>query len=135
MTLTINKAGRLVIPAQLRRKAGFQPGAPLAASYENGAVMITRDVPGPKIKNRGRRRVASPTQKNKPEIDPAAWVKEAVLKGSFRIFRYKCFIIRVRMLVDFTVPAIDIGADKLWRSHIQFRCDPGAGGAGMPLQL
>ena len=75
MILTIDKAGRLVIPANLRRMAGFQPGAPLAARYENGAVVITRDVPGPTIQTRGRRRVAAPTQHNTSAIDAAALVE------------------------------------------------------------
>lgn len=76
MTITIDKAGRLVIPASLRRKAGLTPGTPLEASYENGAIRITRDVPGPEIAQRGKRRIASPAKKDGAFIDIAAMVEE-----------------------------------------------------------
>ena len=64
MPLTIDKAGRLVIPAPLRRKAGLVPDTPLSATYENGAIRIERDVPGPQIKQHGLRRIAVPCMKN-----------------------------------------------------------------------
>lgn len=60
MSITIDKAGRVVIPAKLRRKAGLKPGIPLLASYEDGAIRIVRDVPGPQVEQRGKRRIARP---------------------------------------------------------------------------
>lgn len=75
MTMTIDKAGRVVIPAPLRRKAGLQPGTPLTASFENGAIRITRDVPAPKVKTRGARRIATPSTQGHP-IDLATLVEE-----------------------------------------------------------
>ncbi|HKK17128.1 MAG TPA: AbrB/MazE/SpoVT family DNA-binding domain-containing protein [Opitutales bacterium] len=60
MALTIDKAGRLVIPADLRRIAGLKPGTPLSATYEDGAIRIERDVPGPVVTTHGKRRIARP---------------------------------------------------------------------------
>jgi len=75
MTMTIDKAGRVVIPASLRRKAGLEPGTPLIARFENGAIQIERDVPAPEIKQRGQRRIATP-KKSSHSVDPATLVEE-----------------------------------------------------------
>jgi AbrB family looped-hinge helix DNA binding protein len=74
--MTIDKAGRVVIPAALRRKAGLKAGTPLAATYENGSIRIVRDVPSPQITQRGKRRVASPSKKDVANIDLAALAEE-----------------------------------------------------------
>ena len=79
MPITIDKAGRVVIPARLRRKAGLKPGTPLSATYENGAIRIERDVPGPQIRRRGKRRIAAPSVKagkSEESVDLAALVEE-----------------------------------------------------------
>ena len=76
MSMTIDKAGRVVIPAALRRKAGFKAGTPLAATYENGSIRIVRDVPSPRIVQRGKRRVASPSSDEAANIDLSALVEE-----------------------------------------------------------
>lgn len=76
MPTTIDKAGRIVIPAQLRRKAGFKPGTPLAASYEDGAIRIVRDVPGPTIERRGKRRIAKASTKAAESPDLASMIEE-----------------------------------------------------------
>jgi len=76
MTITIDKAGRVVIPARLRRLAGLKPGTPLSASYENGAIKIVRDVQGPQVESSGQRRIARPTSKNAAPIDIAAQIEE-----------------------------------------------------------
>ncbi|NBB80117.1 MAG: hypothetical protein GVY36_11845 [Verrucomicrobia bacterium] len=79
MSLTIDKAGRLVIPAALRRKAGLKPNTPLSATYENGAIRIERDVPGPQIKQRGTRRIAVPNPRNvesEANVDIATLIEE-----------------------------------------------------------
>jgi len=75
MTMTIDRAGRVVIPAALRRKAGLEPGTPLVASYQNGTIQIERDVPAPKIENRGKRRIAIP-EKQGAAVDLATLVQE-----------------------------------------------------------
>jgi len=76
MRMTIDKAGRVVIPAALRRKAGLQPGTPLAATFENGGIRIMRDVTAPQITRRGERRIATPSKKDFPTIDIATYIEE-----------------------------------------------------------
>jgi AbrB family looped-hinge helix DNA binding protein len=76
MTITIDKAGRVVIPARLRRLAGLKAGTPLSASYEEGAIKIVRDVRGPEIESHGKRRIARPTSKDVAPIDISAQIEE-----------------------------------------------------------
>ncbi len=40
MTTTIDKAGRLVIPRQLREQAGLKPGTELTLQYREGRIEI-----------------------------------------------------------------------------------------------
>jgi AbrB family looped-hinge helix DNA binding protein len=40
MRTTIDAAGRLVIPKQIREQAGLRPGMPLEISYRDGAIEI-----------------------------------------------------------------------------------------------
>lgn len=76
MFITIDKAGRVVIPAGLRRKAGIQPGTPLSATYEDGAIRIQRDVPGPEVTTHGKRRIARPKDHGAEQIDIASRMEE-----------------------------------------------------------
>ncbi|WP_269523495.1 AbrB/MazE/SpoVT family DNA-binding domain-containing protein [Coraliomargarita parva] len=76
MPITIDKAGRVVIPADLRRRAGLTPGTPIAVSFENGAIHLSRDVPPPQIEKRGNRLIARPTRPSTKGIDIAAQVEE-----------------------------------------------------------
>lgn len=78
MPITIDKAGRVVIPAELRRKAGLSAGTPLAATYEDGAIQIRRDVPAPKLRQRGSRLIAKPSLKTTATepLDLAACIEE-----------------------------------------------------------
>lgn len=76
MTITIDKAGRVVIPARLRRLAGLKAGTVLTASYDNGAIRIERDAPGPKVESSGTRRIARPVAKNAAPVDIAARIEE-----------------------------------------------------------
>jgi AbrB family looped-hinge helix DNA binding protein len=58
MRSTIDKAGRLVIPRDLRRAAGLEPGMPLDLRLEDGAVVI-EPAPAPvRMERRGRFLVA-----------------------------------------------------------------------------
>jgi AbrB family looped-hinge helix DNA binding protein len=41
MRTTIDQAGRLVIPKDIRREAGIKPGMPLEIRWEKGAIAIT----------------------------------------------------------------------------------------------
>jgi AbrB family looped-hinge helix DNA binding protein len=77
MRTTIDKGGRVVIPAAIRAQAGLQPGTEIDVQYEDGVVRLVRDVPGPKlVKVRGRW-VVRPTApaRGRPRIDVAELVE------------------------------------------------------------
>lgn len=78
MKTTIDKAGRVVIPAPLRARAGLLPGTPLDVILEGDSIRLVRDVPGPRIVRRGGRLVARPSVPpgQRPRIDVAALVEE-----------------------------------------------------------
>lgn len=78
MKTTIDKAGRVVIPAAARERAGLQPGTELNVVVEDFSVRLVRRVPGPKIQRVGRRLAARPTAagKNLPPVDVARLVEE-----------------------------------------------------------
>ena len=40
MTTTMDQAGRLVIPSDIRREAGLVPGAPLEVRWRDGVIEI-----------------------------------------------------------------------------------------------
>ena len=61
MKTTIDKAGRVVIPAPARERAGLRPGTELNVVVEDFAIRLTRRVPGPKIVRAGGRLVARPS--------------------------------------------------------------------------
>jgi len=60
MKSTIDSAGRLVIPRELRRAAGLEPGMALELRVEDGAVVIEPAVTPVRIERRGRFVVARP---------------------------------------------------------------------------
>ena len=78
MRTTIDKAGRVVIPAPIRQRAGLRPGTELDVVVDEVSVRLIRRVPGPRIVRVGRRLVARPTAdaKDRPEVDLAALVEE-----------------------------------------------------------
>jgi AbrB family looped-hinge helix DNA binding protein len=79
MKTTIDKAGRVVLPAPIRRRAGLTPGAELEVQVdEEGSVRLVRTVPGPQLVRRGGRLVARPrvAAKMLPDVDVAALVEE-----------------------------------------------------------
>ena len=78
MKTTIDKAGRVVIPARIREKAGLKAGTELEVSLEDTGVRIARAVPGPKLVRSGRRLLARPTAptSDRSEIDIAALIEE-----------------------------------------------------------
>ena len=62
MKTTIDHAGRLVIPKDIRRESGIKPGMPLEVRWEKGAIAI---IPAPlpvKLQRKGRLLVAIPTK-------------------------------------------------------------------------
>ena len=58
MKTTIDAAGRLVIPADVRRAAGLEPGMPLDVRFDDGAVLIEPATTPVTMKRRGRFLVA-----------------------------------------------------------------------------
>jgi AbrB family looped-hinge helix DNA binding protein len=78
MRTTIDKAGRVVIPASIRERAGFTPGAALEISFDDHGVRLDRVAAGPRLVKVGRRTVARPTvaADARPPIDVAALIEE-----------------------------------------------------------
>ncbi len=78
MKATIDKAGRVVIPAAIRAKAGLRPGTELDVIVDDGTIRLLRAVPGPKLVRVGKRLVARPTANAKrlPTIDVARLIEE-----------------------------------------------------------
>lgn len=78
MRTTIDKAGRVVIPAAIRDRAGLTPGTELDISVDDTGVRIERVAPGPKLVKVGRRLVARPTAATdaRPTLDIATLIED-----------------------------------------------------------
>ncbi len=78
MKTTIDKAGRVVIPAAIRAQAGLRPGSELDVILEEGSIRLVRTVPRAKLVRVGKRLVARPTAdpRTLPPVDVAALVEE-----------------------------------------------------------
>lgn len=78
MRSTIDKAGRVVIPASIREQAGLTPGAALEVTADDTGVRIERVAAGPKLVRIGKRLVARPTvaPDERPVVDVAALIEE-----------------------------------------------------------
>jgi AbrB family looped-hinge helix DNA binding protein len=78
MRTTIDKAGRVVIPAAVRERAGLTPGAELEVTADELGIRIERVATGPKLVKVGRRLVARPSAAadHRPAVDVAALVEE-----------------------------------------------------------
>lgn len=61
MRTTIDKAGRVVIPAQIRERSGLTPGSELEVIEDESGIRLQRVAPGPRLVRVGRRLVARPT--------------------------------------------------------------------------
>jgi AbrB family looped-hinge helix DNA binding protein len=62
MKSTIDGAGRIVIPREVRRTAGFEPGMPLDVRVEGGVVVIEPAPTPVRMERRGRFVVAQPSR-------------------------------------------------------------------------
>src|SRR5437660_434242 len=62
MKTTIDHAGRLVIPKDIRRESGIKPGMPLEVRWEKGAIAITPAPLTVRLERKGRLLVAVPTK-------------------------------------------------------------------------
>ncbi len=78
MRTTIDRAGRVVIPAPVRERAGFSPGSELEITEDELGIRLERVAAGPRLVKIGRRLVARPTVAagNRPRIDVAALIEE-----------------------------------------------------------
>lgn len=63
MLTTMDSAGRLVIPSEVRREAALQPGAPLDVRWHDGVIEIEPQPLAVTLKRKGRLLVASPKTK------------------------------------------------------------------------
>jgi AbrB family looped-hinge helix DNA binding protein len=62
MKTTIDSAGRLVIPKEIRRRAGLAPGVPLEVRYRDGVIEIEPAPMKVKLVREGRFLVAVPLE-------------------------------------------------------------------------
>jgi AbrB family looped-hinge helix DNA binding protein len=78
MRTTIDKAGRVVIPAAVRERAGLVAGSELEVSEDERGIRLERVAAGPRLVKVGRRLVARPTvaADNRPTVDVAALVED-----------------------------------------------------------
>ena len=60
MKTTMDAAGRLVIPKEVRRRAVIQPGTPLDVRWRDGRIEIERAATPVDLERRGRFLVAVP---------------------------------------------------------------------------
>jgi AbrB family looped-hinge helix DNA binding protein len=78
MRSTIDKAGRVVIPAGIRERAALLPGTELEVTLDETGIRLERVAPGPRLVRVGKRLVARPTvtAETRPVLDVAALVEE-----------------------------------------------------------
>ena len=78
MRTTIDKAGRVVIPAAIRERAGFSPGAELEITEDDVGIRLERVAKGPRLVKVGRRLVARPTVPagERPAVDVATLIED-----------------------------------------------------------
>ncbi len=60
MTVTMDAAGRLVIPKEVRREASLEPGMPLEIRWRDGVIEIEPQPLAVSFTRRGRLLVAEP---------------------------------------------------------------------------
>ncbi len=61
MITTMDQAGRLVIPSEIRREAALQPGTPLEVRWHDGRIEIEPQPVPVKLVRKGHLLVAEPT--------------------------------------------------------------------------
>ena len=65
-TVTIDRAGRLVLPKEIREEAGIEPGMPLQIVCRDGRIEIEPRRRPIRIEKRGRLHVAVSVQTGEP---------------------------------------------------------------------
>lgn len=78
MRTTIDKAGRVVIPAGIRDRVGLSAGSEVEITADDLGIRIERVAAGPRLVKVGRRLVARPTvsRDERPAIDIATLVED-----------------------------------------------------------
>jgi AbrB family looped-hinge helix DNA binding protein len=77
MKTTIDKAGRVVIPAAIRERAGLTPGALIDVRVgDGGDITISRPVLPPRLVKVGALTVVRPQTRNPPKIDVLKLIRE-----------------------------------------------------------
>lgn len=78
MITTIDKAGRVVIPAEVRKRLGLNAGTELEMVIEGFVIRLVRAVAGPELVRRGKRLIARPRvgEGERTEIDVARLIEE-----------------------------------------------------------
>jgi AbrB family looped-hinge helix DNA binding protein len=78
MRTTIDKAGRVVIPAAVRERIGLSPGSEIEIVEEGSGLRLERVAPGPRLVRVGPRLVARPTAPadRRPAIDIGAVIED-----------------------------------------------------------
>jgi AbrB family looped-hinge helix DNA binding protein len=78
MTTTIDKAGRVVIPVEVRKRLGLTAGTELEMVVEGFAIRLVRAVSGPQLVRRGKRLVARPqaAEGERIDVDVARLIEE-----------------------------------------------------------
>ena len=62
MITTIDAAGRLVVPKEIRRQAALEPGMPLEVRWRDGVIEIEPKLLAVTLERRGRLLVATPAE-------------------------------------------------------------------------
>ncbi len=68
MKTTIDKAGRVVIPAAIRAKAGLRASMELEIILEDDGIHLVPRIPGPKLVQVGKQLVARPTADSEDRV-------------------------------------------------------------------
>ena len=78
MRTTIDKAGRVVIPASIRDRAALGPGTELDVTVDELGIHLEGVAPRPRLVKIGRRLVARPTSSadTRPVVDIASLIEE-----------------------------------------------------------
>lgn len=77
MKTTIDRAGRVIIPAPIRTRAGLTAGTELEVVLEDSDIRLLRTDPGPQLVRVGKRLVARPrvAAAKRPKVDVAALIE------------------------------------------------------------
>ncbi|HEY2289703.1 MAG TPA: AbrB/MazE/SpoVT family DNA-binding domain-containing protein [Thermoanaerobaculia bacterium] len=78
MTTTMDKAGRVLIPAEVRERLGWTAGTELEMVIEDYSIRLVRTLPGPQLVRRGERLVGRPqaAEGERAQVDVARLIEE-----------------------------------------------------------